>query len=48
MEAGKQADFHVYPGAEHAFFNDSRPDVYNAQAAADAWRRTLEFFHAHL
>lgn len=30
--------------ADHAFFNDTRPDVYNAEAAADAWRRVLNFF----
>ena len=30
--------------ADHAFFNDTRTEVYNAEAAADAWRRVLEFF----
>jgi carboxymethylenebutenolidase len=30
--------------ADHAFFNDTRPDVYNPEAAADAWRRVLNFF----
>lgn len=30
--------------ADHAFFNDTRPDVYDAEAAADAWRRVLELF----
>lgn len=30
--------------ADHAFFNDTRPDVYNPEAAADAWRRVLDFF----
>jgi carboxymethylenebutenolidase len=30
--------------ADHAFFNDTRPEVYNAEAAKDAWRRVLEFF----
>lgn len=34
--------------ADHAFFNDTRPEVYNAEAAADAWRRALEFFGKHL
>ena len=41
---GKEADSVVYPGANHAFFNDTRPEVYNATATADAWKRTL----AHL
>ena len=34
--------------ADHAFFNDTRPQVYDADAAADAWRRVLEFFGRHL
>lgn len=34
--------------ADHAFFNDTRPQVYDAEAAADAWRRVLEFFRKHL
>jgi carboxymethylenebutenolidase len=34
--------------ADHAFFNDTRPQVYDAAAAADAWRRVLELFGEHL
>jgi carboxymethylenebutenolidase len=34
--------------ADHAFFNDTRPQVYDAEAAADAWRRVLEHFRRHL
>jgi carboxymethylenebutenolidase len=34
--------------ADHAFFNDTRPQVYNPEAAADAWRRVLEHFGKHL
>ncbi len=34
--------------ADHAFFNDTRPEVYDAEAAADAWRRVLDLFHKHL
>lgn len=34
--------------ADHAFFNDTRPEVYNAEAAADAWRRVLGLFGEHL
>lgn len=34
--------------ADHAFFNDTRPAVYDATAAADAWRRVLGFFRKHL
>ena len=42
-EAGKSFEYHVYPGAPHAFFNDTRPN-YREQAARDAWERVLEFF----
>ncbi len=34
--------------ADHAFFNDTRPEVYNAEAAADAWGRVLELFENQL
>lgn len=45
--AGKRTDFHIFAGVDHAFFNDSRPDVYNAAAAGQAWQRTLQFFQAN-
>lgn len=45
---GKDATLHVHPGAQHAFFNDTRPEVYDAEAAATAWNRTLELFRAAL
>jgi carboxymethylenebutenolidase len=47
-KAGKQSEIHVYPGVDHAFFNDERADVYDRAAAQDAWRRTLAFFRQHL
>jgi carboxymethylenebutenolidase len=34
--------------ADHAFFNDTRPEVYDPEAAADAWRRVQEHFKKHL
>jgi carboxymethylenebutenolidase len=34
--------------ADHAFFNDTRPEVYDAKAAIDAWRRVLAHFGKHL
>ena len=46
--AGKEVEYHIYSGAGHAFFNDARPEAYNAQAAADAWKRTLAFFQSNL
>jgi carboxymethylenebutenolidase len=38
---GKTATLHVYPGVDHAFFNDTRPEVYDAAASATAWDRTV-------
>lgn len=38
----------IYEGAEHAFFNDARPEVYDAQASAVAWRRTVDFLRSRL
>lgn len=45
--AGADCDGYFYE-AGHAFFNDSREAVYNAQAAELAWTRTLEFLHTNL
>src|SRR5688500_18248634 len=30
--------------ADHAFFNDTRPEVYDAEAASDAWAKVVGFF----
>lgn len=45
---GKQSEVVVYPDAGHAFFNDTRPDAYQPEAAGDAWKRTVELFGQHL
>ncbi|MDQ4122867.1 MAG: dienelactone hydrolase family protein [Acidobacteriota bacterium] len=34
--------------ADHAFFNDTRPEVYDAGASKDAWHRVLEHFRKNL
>src|SRR6266852_1324414 len=31
-EAGKSSEIHIYPGVNHAFFNDERPDAYDKGA----------------
>jgi carboxymethylenebutenolidase len=46
--AGGTVVLHDYPGTEHAFFNDDRPEVYHPEAAASAWARTVELFRNHL
>ena len=45
---GKEADLEVYPGVDHAFFNDTRPEVYDAEASARAWVADRRFLHANL
>jgi carboxymethylenebutenolidase len=45
---GKRHEFHTYPEAQHAFFNDDRPEVYDAKAAADAWTKTVAFLQREL
>lgn len=45
---GKQIEVKIYPEADHAFLNDTRPEVYDAEAATDAWQRTIEFLRKHL
>lgn len=45
---GKQFTIKVYPNTQHAFFNDTRPDAYNADAARDAWSNVLTLFKQNL
>ena len=47
-ELGKPIEVVMYPETDHAFFNDTRPEVYDADAAGDAWRRTVDFLRNHL
>ena len=47
-DAGGDAEVHIYPGADHAFFNDTRPEAYDAAAAKTSWDRTLAFLKQHL
>lgn len=46
--AGAHVEAYDYPGTGHAFFNDARPEVYQPDAAALAWSRTIEFLRTHL
>jgi carboxymethylenebutenolidase len=45
--AGKKIEAHFYD-ADHAFFNDTRSEVYDEGAARLAWSRTLDFLRREL
>jgi carboxymethylenebutenolidase len=47
-KAGIQHEIKVYPGTEHAFFNDTRTEVHNREASEDAWQRVLTLFRENL
>jgi carboxymethylenebutenolidase len=47
-KAGKSFDVKVYPGAKHAFNNNTNADRYHPEAAKDAWARTVGFFKKNL
>lgn len=38
----------IYEQCAHAFFNDTRPEVYNAQAAKEVWQKALAFLKRQL
>jgi carboxymethylenebutenolidase len=48
IEAGGDVEVFDYPGTQHAFFNDDRPEVYAPEASALAWERTIGLFKRRL
>ena len=46
--AGVQHEMFIYEDCDHAFFNDERPEVHDAEAAAQAWSRVTAFFRQQL
>ncbi len=46
-EQGKRVEVHFYD-ANHAFLNDTRPEVYDAGQAKLAWDRTVSFLRKEL
>ena len=47
-QAGVEVTFHIYRGAGHAFYNDTRPEAHHPAHAAKAWELTLQFLRANL
>lgn len=45
---GKSYQKVIYPGAGHAFNNDTNPASYNEAAAKDAYPKSVDFFTANL
>lgn len=45
---GRPVAFHTYPGTGHWFMETDWPDAYNAEAAKQAWERTIAFLHNQL
>ena len=48
QDLGLSAEFFVYPGTRHAFFNDDRPEDHDPEASQLAWQRTVEFLRTRL
>jgi len=46
--SGGTVELFDYPDSVHAFFNDARPEVYQAANSELSWQRTLDFFRDRL
>jgi carboxymethylenebutenolidase len=45
--SSQPVEFHIYPGADHAYHDDTHPQ-YHEGASAESWARTLAFFDKYL
>ncbi len=46
LSGNPNVEISIYPGTEHAFFNDHR-EAYHPQSAARAWNSVLSFLNTH-
>ena len=46
--AGRDLEVHLYPGAGHAFLNETRPQAFRPDDARDAWGRAVAFLRREL
>jgi carboxymethylenebutenolidase len=47
-EQGKDATLHVVPGADHGYFDDTRPEAHDPEASRACWNETVTFLHNEL
>jgi carboxymethylenebutenolidase len=47
-ELGKDVEFVIHDDVDHAFFNDTRPEVYSPEHSTEAWDATIAFFKEHV
>lgn len=45
---GHEVELHLYPGCDHAFFNEDRPEVFDEDAASSLFERAVTFLRDHL
>jgi carboxymethylenebutenolidase len=45
---GKRGEVAIYPQADHAFFNNTRPEAYRPEDAVQAWQKTLAFLREYV
>ena len=48
LASGQPAELRVFEGAGHAFMNETRPQMYRPEAAAQAWKELLAFLAQRL
>jgi carboxymethylenebutenolidase len=48
QDLGKEVRFEVVPDVDHAFFNDTRPEVHAPEASQTCWQEMLDFFRQKL
>jgi carboxymethylenebutenolidase len=47
-DKGKDAQLHIHPGVDHAFFNDTRPEVHDPETSQRAWESSVAFLREHI
>ncbi|HEV7720293.1 MAG TPA: dienelactone hydrolase family protein, partial [Iamia sp.] len=48
IAADVDAQIRIFPGVDHAFFNDTRPEVHDPEVSAQAWEHCITNLHAGL